>query len=192
MVLYHNQLSKTKLESGLYVVSQYSGAQAKYFKVGYGTNLYRRINDYNICWPDGFYIHALIMTKQKEDARPLEKKLFDKLRADAAIEYRTDLKKLSGVREYYTGSMKHFHRILNAFSKEHAALLKETYLYQDGELVKPEPPPGISETQIKKIDKAFAEVQRVSTRPQRAAQTDAKGENLMKQLRTKQINRNIN
>jgi hypothetical protein len=191
MVIYHNQLSKSVIESGLYVISQYSSDNAKYFKVGFGTNLYRRINDYNICWPEGFFIHALVKTNNKKDSQPLEKKLFEKLRSDNAIVYRTDLKKLSGVREYYTGSMHHFHRIIKDFAKENASMIKITHLYEHGELLIPEPPPGLTESQIKKVEKAFAEIIPPSTRPKRLAQTDAKGEYLRRQLTVKQINKKV-
>ena len=58
--------------AGLYVLSP--NLNRDVFKIGVSQSIKKRMNAYHICFPEGFYIHALILFKKNIKIPPLEKK----------------------------------------------------------------------------------------------------------------------
>ena len=58
--------------AGLYVLSP--NLNRDVFKIGISQTIKKRMNSYHICFPEGFYIHAIILFKKNIKIPPLEKK----------------------------------------------------------------------------------------------------------------------
>ena len=58
--------------AGLYVLSP--NLNRDVFKIGISQSIKKRMNSYHICFPEGFYIHAIILFKKNIKIPPLEKK----------------------------------------------------------------------------------------------------------------------
>ena len=94
--------------AGLYILSSKPYLlRGTTLKIGKSVNLRRRLNSYNLCYPHGFYIHALIIekptTKEERHTRTstLEKSMFNVIKD---LHPSARLKNLlSGAREAFTG-----------------------------------------------------------------------------------------
>ena len=58
--------------AGLYVLSP--NLNKDVFKVGISQSIKKRMNSYHICFPEGFYIHAIILFKKNIIIPTLKKK----------------------------------------------------------------------------------------------------------------------
>ena len=58
--------------AGLYVLSP--NLNRDVFKIGISQTIKKRMNAYHICFPEGFYIHAIILFKKNIQIPTLEKK----------------------------------------------------------------------------------------------------------------------
>ena len=58
--------------AGLYVLSP--NLNRDVFKIGISQSIKKRMNSYHICFPEGFYIHAIILFKKNIKIPLLEKK----------------------------------------------------------------------------------------------------------------------
>ena len=58
--------------AGLYVLSQ--NLNRSVFKIGISQSIKKRMNSYHICFPEGFYIHAIILFKDNIKIPTIRKK----------------------------------------------------------------------------------------------------------------------
>lgn len=90
MVLHIEELPSKSKKLGLYCISE-SPPEVKdsiKFKIGMATNLYRRLNSYNICpglW-HGFYLYGLIVIKDTSEGKPPKEARKLKFKACYAME----------------------------------------------------------------------------------------------------------
>ena len=58
--------------AGLYVLSP--NLNKSVFKIGISQSIKKRMNSYHICFPEGFYIHAILLFKENIIIPPMTKK----------------------------------------------------------------------------------------------------------------------
>ena len=58
--------------AGLYVLSP--NLNRSVFKIGISQSIKKRMNSYHICFPEGFYIHAILLFKKNIEIPPMLKK----------------------------------------------------------------------------------------------------------------------
>jgi len=147
MVLHIDELPKNSKKMGLYCISE-SPPETKSdikFKIGMATNLYRRLNSYNICpglW-NGFYLYGLIVIKDPSVGKPpkearklkfkacygMEQLLFKTTEAKYPKAHLVELKDITGAREVFQISAENLHKLLKDFVSENSKSLSESHIF---------------------------------------------------------------
>jgi len=132
MVLKIKQLDVPKKSvplGGLYVISPIEpSAKPDLFKIGKSINLKRRLNSYHICFPQGFFIYALLIAKTAksrplriEEIGNLETTLFEIIKTRSDTHHK---KYISGAREMFQLSPKDMNEVFTELQKRKGDIIK--------------------------------------------------------------------
>lgn len=123
MVVKIPELPGKKRYQGLYCISPLNPNEASKpdfrFKIGMSTNLLKRLQSYHICYPYGFYIYGLLLTKNKTQRQVLdiEKQFFRKIIKEDE-KYYLPTKEISGAKEYFKLPINRLKALLKEIGEE--------------------------------------------------------------------------
>jgi hypothetical protein len=123
MVVKIPELPGKKKYQGLYCIAALPPEDEKKaefrYKIGMSTNLLKRLQSYHICYPYGYYIYGLLLTKGKTQRQVLdiEKQFFRNI-IEENKNYYLPTKEISGAKEYFKLPISVLKRLLNELAEE--------------------------------------------------------------------------